>query len=84
MRGVSRLTYIVHIVDQNSAKFLSFHAPKILKTFCSHLRALEPFTKTFYFVFVCLFAYCYFVYFSFVAVVCLFVCFFGWLLFFFY
>lgn len=63
-------------MDQNSAKFLSFHAPKILKTFAvvygpwKHYK--ESPRRLALFSFVCLHIVTLF-FFSFVAVVCLFV-----------
>ena len=72
-------------MDQNSAKFLSFHAPKILKTFAvvygpwKHYK--ESPRRLALFSFVCLHIVILF-FFSFFAVVCLFfVClsFFFWL-----
>ena len=68
-------------MDQNSAKFLSFHAPKILKTFAviygpwKHYK--ESPRRLALFSFVCLHIVILF-FFSFVVVVCLFDCFF-WL-----
>ena len=75
-------------MDQNSAKFLSFHTPKILKTFAviygpwKHYK--ESPRRLALFSFVCLHIVILF-FFSSVAVVCLLcVFFFGWLLFLFY
>ena len=82
------LIHIVHIMDQNSAKFLSFHAPKILKTFAvvygpwKHYK--ESPRRLALFSFVCLHIVILLFFFLLLLLFVCFFVFFGWLLFLFY